>query len=141
VLLKNFLHEKQVTNAKTIAGLLHGILRAEDPLDQDKEHFWVIGLTGNNMIKYIELVTLGILNSCLVHPREIFRRAVTQGVNSIMLAHNHPGGQLKASINDLTTSQTLVAAGQILGILIIDHIIIDGRDGFLSLNEKGILNS
>ena len=84
-----------ITTPESIASIIQAILKREDVIDQDKEHFWTIGLDTANRIKYIELVTLGILNSKLIHPREVFRLAVMQGVAAVILAHNHPSGNLK----------------------------------------------
>ena len=113
-----------ISTPENIASIMYAILSREEEIDQDKEHFWVIGLNTANHIKYIELVTLGILDSTLIHPREIFRLAIMQGVKSIILAHNHPGDNLKPSTADEITTQNLVSAGEILNIQVLDHLII-----------------
>lgn len=68
----------QITNPEKVFRIMQNILKSENEIDRDKEHFWVIGLNAKNVIKYIELVSLGILDASLVHPREIFRLAITK---------------------------------------------------------------
>src|ERR687895_2818114 len=76
-----------------------------------------------NHVKMVELVSLGTLNSSLVHPRETFRRAVIAGSASIIVAHNHPSGEVEPSDEDTKTTKLLHEAGNILGITLLDHVI------------------
>lgn len=119
--------------------VFRAILDMEDKTDREKEHFWVIGLTTKNAIKFIELVSLGTLNGSLIHPRETFRRAISQGVCSIVVGHNHPSGDPTPSRDDIAITQRLKAAGEIIGIELLDHVIIGEKDRFVSLKEKGRL--
>lgn len=128
----------KVTSSQDMATILQDILKAENEIDRDKEHFWVIGLTTKSHIKYIELVSLGVLNASLVHPREVFRYAIIQAVAGIIVGHNHPGGDPEPSDNDVHVTDTLKEAGKIIGIPVIDHIIITD-DSFISLNRRGYL--
>lgn len=123
----------QIKEPKQISNILTEILKAESKIDRDKEHFWVVGLTCRNTISYIELASLGILNSTIVHPREIFRLAIMKGVNSIIVAHNHPSGNLDFSKEDLEITDILQKSGDILGIKVLDHVVIDGVGGFKSI--------
>lgn len=66
-------HKKRITESKDIAEIMTLVLSKEEPFDQQKEHFWVIGVNQRNVIQYIELVSLGTLTSSVVHPREVFR--------------------------------------------------------------------
>ena len=88
---------KIVSSPKAIWNITKDLLLAEDKIDQDKEHFWVFHLDNRNRIKLIDLVSLGILNSSIVHPRETFRRAVIEGSAQIIIAHNHPSGEATPS--------------------------------------------
>lgn len=127
--------EKQALDQPAkVAKMMQAVLEVEGEIDRDKEHFWVIGLTTRNSVKYVELVALGILDGCLVHPREVYRFAVMQGVKGIILCHNHPSGHLEASPSDLATTEQLYNAGSILGIEVIDHVIIT-NSGHVSLRE------
>jgi DNA repair protein RadC len=126
-----------VSNPKLVANIASAILDAECPIDQDKEHFWVFGLNLKLKIKYIDLVSLGTLTESLVHPREVFRFAVMKGVASIILVHNHPGGESEPSPHDLKVTINLSEAGKILKIEVLDHIII-GKNNFYSFGEHGL---
>ena len=114
----------QINDSDSVAKVLKSILLAESEIDRDKEHVWVIGVNVRNIVKYIDLVSLGTLNASLVHPREVFRLAVMQGVAFVILAHNHPSGESSPSEEDKSITRRLAEAGQILGIPVLDHIII-----------------
>ena len=86
-------------------------------------------------VTLVELVSLGTLNASLAHPRETFRRAVKQGSASIIIAHNHPSGEVEPSDEDTKTTKQLFEAGNILGITLIDHVIF-ADDKFFSFREN-----
>lgn len=130
---------KKISDPGKLAEIMSSILRGEDEIDRDKEHFWVIGLSVKLSILYIELVSLGTLTSALIHPRETYRRAITKGVASIACVHNHPSGELEPSSVDLQVTEQLRAAGEVVGIKLIDHIIIDNEGAFTSVKQRGIL--
>jgi DNA repair protein RadC len=130
---------KKISDPGKLAEIIVPILNGEDDIDRDKEHFWVIGLSVKMSILYIELVSLGTLTASLIHPRETYRRAIARGAASIACAHNHPSGDLEPSRNDLQITEQLRAAGEIVGIKLIDHIIVSNDGGFLSVKERGIL--
>jgi DNA repair protein RadC len=98
----------KITTPQAIFRLFQDILKTEDKVDKDKEHFWVVGLDTRNIIKYVELVSLGTLNASLVHPREVFRTAISQGVAQIILGHNHPSGDATPSEDDLEINIRLI---------------------------------
>jgi len=101
----------------------------------------VIVLTLNNKYKLIRrhLVTLGIANASLAHPREIFRVAIADGACAVILAHNHPSGDPTPSAEDLASTRQAVNAGNIIDIKVLDHIVL-GRPGFVSLRESGLVD-
>jgi len=125
-----------IKNPEQIAKIFQDILLSECIIDQNKEHFWVMGLNGDNTINYIELVTLGLLDQSLVHPREVFRFAILKGIKSIIVVHNHPSVNVNPSVEDIHITQRLVDVGKILGIPIIDHIIIS-RINYYSFKGHG----
>ena len=129
----------KVSDPGRLAEIMSSILRGEDEIDRDKEHFWVIGLSVKLSILYIDLVSLGTLTSALIHGRETYRRAIAKGVASIACVHNHPSGDLEPSSIDLQVTEKLRCAGEIVGINLIDHIIIDNDGGFTSIKQRGIL--
>ena len=131
--------EKKINQPDTVSAIMTDILKMESEIDREKEHFWVLGLSGNNTIKYIELVSLGILNQALVHPREVFRLAIMKAVNSIILVHNHPSGELQPSRADIEITEQLRDAGEIIGIKVLDHVVISGQGQFYSMQTAGII--
>ena len=112
-----------VTGPIDVAKVLQGLLTREDSIDQDKEHFYALHLDARNRISLVELVSIGTVNASLVHPRELFRRAVQEGAVSIIVAHNHPSGETTPSDEDITSTRNLCEAGRVLGISVLDHII------------------
>ena len=131
--------EKVVFNAPgNVAEIFQKILATENEIDRDKEHFWAVGINANNTIKYIELVSLGTLESSLVHSRETFRFAISKAASRIVVAHNHPSGTLAPSEEDIKITKRLVDAGDIIGIKVLDHVIVT-KGGFTSLKEQGYI--
>ena len=136
--LKKSVTKASITTPEQVYELFRRVLATECRVDRDKEHFWSIGLTTRNSVKYIELVSLGTLNAALVHPREVFRFAIMQGgVSTIMVAHNHPSGNPEPSEDDIRLTKRLVECGRLLGIEVLDSFII--ADGYLSFKERGII--
>jgi DNA repair protein RadC len=113
-----------IDGTQTAIEVLRKWLRSRRLVDRDKEHFWTIGLDTQLYPKYFELVSLGTLDSSLVHPREVFRSAIIKAVGSLIIAHNHPSGIVEPSEVDRRMTQRLAVAGDYLGIPIRDHIII-----------------
>ena len=91
-----------------------------------------------NKIISLEDISVGSLNSSIVHPREIYNLAVKKSAAAVILVHNHPSGDPTPSREDLEVTKRLVEAGKILGINVLDHIII-GEGRYLSFKEKGLL--
>jgi DNA repair protein RadC len=116
---------------------LRKLLKKEDRLSREREHFWVIILNTRNRIRFVELVSLGTMNSSLVHPREVYRRAIKGGASALIIGHSHPSGDCEPSEDDITLTRRLMEAGKIIGIEILDHIIIGNTT--LSFKEKGLL--
>lgn len=110
-----------------IVMLLKRILKGDSKFARDQEHFWVVGLDGANHVKYVDLVSLGLVNRSLVHPREVFRLAIHEGISSVILAHNHPSGSIEPSQDDVAITRQLKEAGKIVGIAVLDHVIISNE--------------
>jgi len=107
--------------------------------DKKQEHFLSISLNGAHEVVAIRCVSVGLVNCAQVHPREVFAEAISDRACSIIVAHNHPSGQLQPSGADIEVTKRLVDAGRILGIGVLDHIIIAPSGGFLSLRDEGTL--
>ena len=106
--------------------------------NKKQEYFLALYLDGANHLIQTKIITIGILNQSLVHPREVFSYAIEKRCASIIVAHNHPSGILEASPEDINVTKRLKESGKILGIELLDHLIIT-NDGYLSLKEEGIL--
>ena len=112
---------------------------------QDKqEHFWSLLLdVKNRMIVPPEAVSTGTLDFALVHPRDVFMKAVRFGAARIILAHNHPSGDPQPSRQDIELTQRMVSCGELMGIPVIDHIVIGRKTansrGYVSLREEGLV--
>ncbi len=103
-----------------------------------REHFRVLLLDTKNKVLGMEEISIGSLNTSLVHPREVFRPAIRKACASVILIHNHPSGDPTPSSEDIAVTRRLYEAGRLLGIEVLDHVVIgDGR--FVSFREKGLL--
>ncbi len=106
----------------------------------DREFFVAMLLDGKNRINSLHIVSEGSLNQSLVHPRETYKAAILSNAAAIILAHNHPSGDLTPSSEDIDITKRLKEAGDLLGIKVIDHIIIDTDSGnHKSFAEIGLL--
>lgn len=86
----------------------------------------------------MQTISIGSLNSTVVHPREVFKTAVLASAASVILAHNHPSGDPTPSKEDIGLTKKLVEAGEILGIKVLDHIIV-GVNQYTSFNRQGLI--
>jgi len=102
------------------------------------EEFHVATLDAQHRLENDLLITRGILNSSLVHAREVFRQAIAENAYAVILIHNHPSGDPTPSPEDRVVTTQLVAAGKLLGIEVLDHIVV-GRGRFTSFAESGLL--
>jgi len=103
-----------------------------------QEYFIVMTLDGASHMIERRIISIGTLNQSLVHPREVFADAVSDRAAGIIIAHNHPSGQLEASHEDRMVTKRLKEAGRLMGIELLDHLIIT-RTGYLSFKEEGML--
>lgn len=103
-----------------------------------KEYFKVLLLNTKNEIIMIENISIGSLNSSVVHPREVFCTAIKKSACSMILVHNHPSGNPMPSQTDIDITRRLAEAGELLGIKVLDHLII-GDGVYVSLKEKMLL--
>jgi DNA repair protein RadC len=103
-----------------------------------QEHFLAVTLDGAQQVIRVHIVSIGLLNRTLIHPREVFIRAIRDSAASLILVHNHPSGQLDPSREDREATNRLVSAGELLGIAVLDHLIIS-KAGFFSFKEQGFM--
>lgn len=104
-----------------------------------EENFVIVCLNTKNKIAGIHTVSIGTLNSSLVHPREVFKAAILNNASGIILLHNHPSGDPEPSREDIETTQRLITAGTILGIKVLDHIVIGDYQRYISFREQGLM--
>ena len=111
----------------------------------DYEMFWALLLDSKNVLKCQPVdVSAGLLDASLVHPREVFREAIRSATAAVVLAHNHPSGDPTPSAEDIRITKQLAAAGRIVDIKVLDHVIIGKRDGvgnesYVSMREAGLV--
>ncbi len=118
-----------ITNAATVYEYL------ESYRHLDREHFLAVTLDGSNRVIDTHIISIGTLNQSLVHPREVFYRAIQDRAASIIIAHNHPSGTLSPSQADRRLTDRLREVGKLVGIHIVDHIIL-APNGFYSFQDE-----
>jgi len=109
-----------------------------DIANKQQEYFVCISLNGANEVIEKRIVTIGLVNSSQIHPREVFADVIADRAAAVIFAHNHPSGDPKPSDVDTKTHKQLTEAGKILGLRIIDHIIVT-KKGYFSFQEAGLI--
>jgi DNA repair protein RadC len=104
------------------------------------ERFIVLTLDGAHQVIRANIISIGLVNRTVVHPREVFYPAIVQNACAIIVSHNHPSGRLDPSPEDRDITDRLRQASEVLGIALLDHVII-GRTGFYSFVEHGLLSA
>lgn len=117
---------------KLVPFLLHYAVRKQ-------ETFICVSLSGANEILAIRVVSVGTVNRTLVHPREVFADPITDRAASLIIAHNHPSGNLTPSNEDILLTRRLVSAGELLGISILDHLILNADGEYYSMMENNLM--
>jgi DNA repair protein RadC len=127
----------EIRDSRDVARVFQDLFKLEDRIDQDKEHFYVMHVNARQKVNLVELVSVGTLNETPFHPRETFRRAVIEGSDSILVAHNHPSGDVTPSKSDITVTTRLHKAGEVLQIPLLDHIVFTAQNGqFFSFKDN-----
>ena len=129
-------HRNIISSSECAHKIFKSVWRRLDAFDREKEHLFVMGLNRNNTVKYFDIVSVGNLTSAIVHPREVFRRAIHLGADTIVICHNHPSGNTEPSKNDILITQQIKEAGKIINIELLDHLIITA-DGYFSFADSG----
>lgn len=106
---------------------------------EDKEAFSVLLLNTKNKVIGIKTVSVGNLDTSIVHPREVFKTAILNSAKSIMIFHNHPSGDTSPSKEDIAITKRLVDAGNLLDIKVLDHIILGDNGNYLSMLEERLM--
>src|SRR3989338_9756222 len=111
--------QRKISCAKDVFDYFHERLK-----DEKQEHFYILMLNSQNNIIGEHLVSKGILDASILHPREVFKPAIKDSASKIILVHNHPSGYSKPSNEDLEITKKLEEAGQMVDIKVLDHVII-----------------
>jgi len=115
-----------------VAALVQGRLKGKK-----KEYFLALLLDTRSQLIRVAEISVGSLDSSIVHPREVFKEAISASAASVVFAHNHPSGDTEASEDDVQLTKRLAEAGEIVGIDVLDHIII-GDKGYVSMKREGL---
>lgn len=121
---------KSIKSAKAVYEYASQILNSND-----KEQFMILHLDSKNRIIKDEVISIGTLNASIIHPREIFKSAIKESANAIILVHNHPSGDSEPSTEDEYVTEKLFEAGELLNIKVLDHVII-GKENYYSFKEN-----
>lgn len=123
----------QVKSPEDVVGAVGGRLKGKK-----REHFLTLLLDTRNRLIRVATVSMGSLDSSIVHPREVFKEAISASAASVIFVHNHPSGDAEPSEDDIELTRRLVEAGKVLGIVVLDHVIV-GDGVFVSLKgSKGL---
>ena len=107
-------------------------------LDADKEHFVILALNNKNRVNGFKVISTGSLTASLVHPREVWRSALSLCAAAVVFVHNHPSGDPAPSAEDQDITRRLKETGDVLGIRVLDHVVL-GNNGAFSFSERGLL--
>ena len=124
-------------NSDDVFEIMQRVLCRENKIDQDKQHFWIIGLAINNKALFIELVSFGSIKANVVEPINVFRVAILKNAVKVILVHNHPSEELTASEEDKDITDRLIQVGRIIEVEVIDHLIITVKS-FVSFVNIGL---
>jgi len=127
----------RILNSDDIFSIMQMVLRRENKIDRDKEHFWIIGLATSNKVLFIELVSIGSVSRTIVEPMNVFRVAVLKNASNVILVHNHPSCDLTPSEDDKDITNRLIQVGLIIRVEVIEHLIIT-PSSYLSFVDIGL---
>lgn len=107
--------------------------------DRKQEYFLCATINGANEVMNIRVVSIGLVDATQVHPREVFADSLTDRASAVIVAHNHPSGDLLPSENDISVTKRLLEAGNLLGIRVLDHVIFNKQE-YYSFSENFVLD-
>lgn len=131
--------KRYIEGTDDVFSIMQRVLLRENKIDQEKEHFWIIGMNEAGYILYIELIALGSVNAVDVEPMNVFRVAVMKNAVRVIAIHNHPSGRLVPSPQDLDITDRLIQVGRILNIQLVDHLVIS-TVAYESFKSLGVMS-
>ena len=123
----------RLTDSTDVADLL-----TKETMYEDREFFMAVYLNARMKVESKSIISIGSLDTTLVHPREVFSPAVRRGAAAVIVAHNHPSGDPDPSEEDILLTERLLESSRILGIRLVDHVII-GSGRYVSLRDEGLI--
>jgi DNA repair protein RadC len=133
------LMEQKINNAPVLVSVMQEILKRNQIQENQREHFWMVGLDHRNNLSFIELVALGDHDQIKMTSTDVFRVALIKNVPKLVFGHNHPRGSLTPSPADKHTTLCLIRLAEMVGIEVVDHFIIS-EDDYFSFSEDGLLD-
>lgn len=124
--------------ARVLSSPKHVFDYARSYATAEKEHFLAVHLSTRHVPVLLEVVSIGTLNASLVHPREVFRRAIRESSANLILVHNHPSGDPAPSADDIEITTRLIQVGELVGITVLDHVIL-ASERYFSFREEGLI--
>lgn len=112
----------------------------KDIFQKDKEHLFLLSLNTRNMLLAKDLISIGTVNETLIHPREVFKKALVRNAVKIILVHNHPSNDPNPSDEDIKITEKVAKSGKQIGIPLIDHVIVCNND-YVSLKAQNIFDT
>ena len=131
--------KRYIEGTDDVYNIMKNVLLRDNKIDQEKEHFWIVGMNLAGYILYIELIALGSYKSVDVEPMNVFRVAVMKNASRVIAVHNHPSGRLSPSVTDKDITDRLIQVGQILNIEFVDHLIISS-ESYTSFRSIGLMD-
>lgn len=132
---KEFGIDTKITNPENVVQMFNSVLHL---CDQPEEVFGMIALDCKGEISGMFEIARGTLTSAIVHPREVFKRALICNAQSVIVAHNHPSGEVTPSNEDINLTKRLYEAGKMIGVEVLDHIVVGDND-FFSFKQKSLI--
>lgn len=131
--------KRYIEGTDDVYNIMKSVLLRDNKIDQEKEHFWIVGMNLAGYILYIELIALGSYKSVDIEPMNVFRVAVMKNASRVIAVHNHPSGRLSPSVTDKDITDRLIQVGRILNIEFVDHLIISPLS-YTSFRSIGLMD-
>ena len=128
----------KIINDGDIFRIMTQVLKRDNKIDRGKEHFWTVGLTIENILLFVELISIGSSEATIVSPFEVFNFALHKGAASVILVHNHPSGNLTPTEQDKGLTDRLIVTGVSVNCPVLDHLIITEKE-YVSFEKVGLM--
>lgn len=130
--------KEKIGSSEDVFKIMSEVYKTRPKEEQHKEYFYVVGLNSKNHVLIIDLVGMGTVNFCMPPMREILRTVIVKDCSNFIVVHNHPSGDLEASIEDKDFTRKLGHAAGYIGVSFLDHLII-AEDKYISMADSGLL--